>query len=201
MDEQGEGDGAGPGAIAAELENGDTKRTVLWRGEPSSSKRSGSNGAASKIWQLRRRRRGAGGAGAVPSRHGRELFVPPCHWPATTVNYKHSHSNKHHHSQGGAAFALRHVAYSTHAIIIDPPPFLPTRMGLFFAAGDPTGLWVWLARHHPQRQFDLPTATTSVQGCMCMWVPGYLGTLTAYLERQGAGGLGWPRRQSSLLSL
>lgn len=62
--------------------------------------------------------------------------------------------------------------------------------GFVFAAGDPTGLWVWLARHHPQRQFDLPTATTSVQGCnvpVGTWVPGYLDGVPGVAGYQGSG--------------
>lgn len=82
MDEQGEGDGAGPGAIAAELGNGDPNgrrgerraEQQQERRQQRSSKQDLAAATEKKSW---------GGAAAVPSRHGRELFVRPCHKLAT----------------------------------------------------------------------------------------------------------------------
>lgn len=84
MDEQGEGDGAGPGAIAAELGNGDPNGDVVVerraeqqqeRRQQRSSKQDLAAATEKKSW--------GSSTAAVPSRHGRELFVRPCHELAT----------------------------------------------------------------------------------------------------------------------
>lgn len=94
MDEQGEGDGAGPGAIAAELGNGDPNGRRCGEESPGSkrSSSSSSDGASRQIWQLRRSR---------SWEHARYLADTGANFLSRPVNeLKHSHGNKHHHSQG-----------------------------------------------------------------------------------------------------
>lgn len=79
---------------------------------------------AGKIWQLRTEPVNWGGAGAVPSRHGRELLVPPCHKLAK-LHYSHS-SDKHHHSQRGGRGGTQSIPSPIHSLL-----HTSTRMDLF----------------------------------------------------------------------
>ena len=89
MDEQGGRDGARPGSIAAELGNGDPNgRRVERRAEQAQEATSKQQQRSSRA-DLAAATEQELGARTVPSRHGRELFIPPCHklkYRVTAIN-------------------------------------------------------------------------------------------------------------------
>lgn len=167
-----------PGAIAAELGNGDPNGRLLGEGS-----REAQEVAAAAATERRADLAAAEGAElfdrARTVRYVADTGANFCH----ELKYTQSQQSTSSQARGGC-FTVDSVQHDCYCHRRSEPPSLHSNhqcasslfLGLFMLPGTRLACGCWLARHHPQRQFDLPTATNSAKGCMCRWVPGYLDT-------------------------